>query len=176
MLRTSEPHRSGGHDLASEVETVIDEALQAFLERGGAIIVGSVSPDGVPHAQRGWGCSVTGPTTIRLLLDRSDPVLGEHLDARARLAVTSADVRTLRSVQLKGRVTGVEEPGDEDLCRCDAHNEELFSDIEQTDHFPRVLTARMVPPSYLVATIEVEELYDQTPGPGAGAQVEAGWT
>lgn len=157
---------------------MIDEALQAFLERGGAIIVGSVSPDGVPHAQRGWGCSVTGPTTVRLLLDRSDPVLGEHLAvaARARLAVTSADVRTLRSVQLKGRVTTVEEPGDEDLRRCDAHNEELFSDIEQTDYFPRALTARMVPPGYLVATIEVEELYDQTPGPGAGAQVEAGWT
>ena len=119
---------------------------------------------------------MTGPTTVRLLLDGSDPVLGEHLDARGRLAVTSADVRTLRSVQLKGRVTAVEEPGVEDLRRCDAHNEELFSDIEQTDHFPRVLTARMVPPGYVVATIEVEELYDQTPGPGAGAQVEAGWT
>ena len=156
---------------------MIDEALQGFLERGCAIVVGTASPDGVPHAQRGWGCSVTGPTTVRLLLDSSDPVLRQHLTAGARLAFTSADVRTLRSVQMKGRVTAVEEePGEEDLRRCDAHNEELFSDIEETDHFPRALTARMVPPGYLVTIVEIEELYDQTPGPGAGAQVEAGWT
>ena len=155
---------------------MIDEALRAFLERGGAMVVGTVSADGVPHAQRGWGCSVTGPTTIRLLLDSSDPVLRSDIAAAGRLAVTSADVRTLRSVQLKGRVTAVEpEPGPADLERCEAHNEELLTDIEETDHYPRALTERMVPPAYIVAVVEVEELYDQTPGPAAGAQVQAGW-
>ncbi|MCO8126214.1 pyridoxamine 5'-phosphate oxidase family protein [Acidimicrobiia bacterium EGI L10123] len=156
---------------------MIDEALRAFLERGCATIVGTASADGVPHAQRGWGCSVVGPTTVRLLLDASDAELRTHLDAGGPIAVTSADVRTLRSVQLKGRVTEVENvPGPADLERCHVHNEELFRDIEETDFFPRLLTERMVPPGYLVAVVEVEELYDQTPGPGAGAQVEAGWT
>jgi hypothetical protein len=32
----------------------------------------------------------------------------------------------------------------------------------------------MVPPAYLAAVIEVDELYDQTPGPSAGSPVTAG--
>jgi hypothetical protein len=159
------------------VASVIDEALRAFLERGCAMVVGTASADGAPHAQRAWGCSVIGPGTVRLLLDRSDPVLRTHLEAGGMVAVTSADVRTLRSVQLKGRVVAVEdEPSPDDLARCHQHNDELFADIEQTDHYPRFLSERMVPPDYLVALIEVDELYDQTPGPSAGVSVEAGWT
>jgi hypothetical protein len=152
---------------------VIDEALRSFLERGCAIIVGTASTDGTPHAQRAWGCAVVDRTTVRVMLDASDDVLRADLTETGRIAVTSADVRNLRSVQLKGRVVGIEaEPTADDLARCDAHNEELFTDIEDADHFPRQLTERMVPPGYLVAVIAVEELYDQTPGPTAGAQVE----
>lgn len=148
---------------------VIDQALTAFLERGAAMIVGTVAVDGSPHAQRGWGCSVVGPSTIHLLLDSSDEVQRAHVAGGGRMAITSADVRDLRSVQLKGRVVRTEDPTPDDLARCDAHNDELFTDIHDTDHFPRQLTERMVPPGYVVVVVEVEELFDQTPGPGAGA-------
>lgn len=148
---------------------MIDQALTAFLERGSAMVVGTVSPDGLPHAQRAWGCSVTGPTTIRVLLDSSDATLSDHIGGHGRIAITSADVRDLRSVQLKGRVAAVEVPTAEDLARGDRHNDELFDDILQTDHFPRRLTERMVPPGYVVVVVDVEDLFDQTPGPGAGA-------
>ncbi|MFP5322680.1 MAG: pyridoxamine 5'-phosphate oxidase family protein [Acidimicrobiia bacterium] len=154
---------------------MIDEALRAFLERGCATIVGTTGPDGAPHAQRGWGFCVVDGTTVRLMLDASDPVLREHLDACGPIAVTAADVRTLRSVQLKGRVREVDDdPTPDDLARCEAHNDELFDDIEATDHYPRQLTERMVPPGYVVAVVEVAELYDQTPGPSAGAKVGDG--
>lgn len=150
---------------------MIDEALQAFLERGCAIIVGTVAPDGAPHAQRGWGCSVVAPDTVRVLLDATDDVLRGHLADGGAIAITSADVRTLESVQLKGHVRVVEEPTAEDLERCRLHNDELFEDIFVTDHYPREYTERMEPPGYVVAVIDVEEVYDQTPGPGAGAPV-----
>lgn len=154
---------------------MIDEALRAFLERGCAMVVGTVAADGTPHAQRAWGCGVVGASSVRVLLDGADPVLREHVAGSGRIAITCADVRTLRSVQLKGRVVEVDdEPTVDDLGRCDEHNEELFTDIEQTDYFPRALTERMVPPVYVVVVVEVEELYDQTPGPSAGAPVGAG--
>ncbi len=153
---------------------MIDEALRAFLERGCALIVGTASPDGAPHAQRAWGCSVVGPDRVRLLLDSSDDVLREQLAGGGRIAVTSADVRDLRSVQLKGTVTTLEdEPTPADLDRCAIHNEELFDDIEVSDHYPRVLVERMIPRGYMVAVVVVEELYDQTPGPSAGTRVGA---
>jgi len=151
---------------------VIDDGLRAFLERGCAHIVGTVGEDGAPHAQRAWGCTVVGGDRVRLLLDGGDPVLRRHLEAGGPIALTSADVRDLRTVQVKGRVLGIEdEPTAEDLARCDAHNEELFTDIEVTDHYPRDLVERMVPPRYVVAIASLEELYDQTPGPSAGSRV-----
>ena len=150
---------------------MIDEALAAFLERGCAMVVGTVDPDGWPHAQRGWGCRVLDPRTVRILLDDSDATLRAHVDDGGRIAVTSADVRDLRSVQLKGSVTSVEAAGPDDLERCERHNDELFEDIWQTDFFPRELTERMVPPGYVVAVVEIDEVFDQTPGPGAGARV-----
>jgi hypothetical protein len=154
---------------------VIDEALRTFLERGCATVVGTAASDGTPHAQRAWGCSVVDPTTIRVLLDGADEVLREHIRSTGRIAITSADVRDLRSVQAKGRVVRLDdEPTAADLARCEAHNEELFRDIEQTDHFAYELTSRMVPVRYVVAVVAVEELYDQTPGPSAGAKVATG--
>lgn len=151
---------------------MIDEDLRAFLERGCAHIVATVDEDGSPHAQRAWGCTVVGDAAVRLLLDGSDAVLRRHLDAGGHIALTSADVRDLRTVQLKGRVLAVEdEPTAEDLSRCDRHNEELFTDIEVTDHYPRELVERMIPPRYVVAVASVEALYDQTPGPAAGSRV-----
>ena len=154
---------------------MIDEALRAFLERGCAMVVGTVADDGAPHAQRAFGCSVVDATTVRVLLDSTDAVLRGHLEGNGAIAITSADVRTLRSVQLKGRVLAVEEePTEDDIARCDAHNEELFLDIQETDHFPREYPERMVPPGYVVAVVTVAELYDQTPGPAAGARVTAG--
>ncbi len=138
------------------------------------MVVGTASPDGTPHAQRAWGCTVVGDDRVRLLLDGSDHVLRAHLAEGGRIALTSANVRNLRSVQLKGTVTSVEdEPTPDDLARCDLHNEELFTDIEVSDHYPRVLVERMIPPAYVVAVVTVEELYDQTPGPSAGAKVGA---
>ena len=58
-----------------------------------------------------------------------------------------------------------------DLARCAQHNEELFDDILATDFYPREFTERMVPPGWIVAVVAVEQVYDQTPGPGAGAPV-----
>ncbi len=154
---------------------VIDEQLRAFLERGCALIVGTAGPDLTPHAQRAWGCSVVGPDEVRLLLDGSDLVQRGNLEGGGRIAVTSADVRDLRSVQLKGRVVAIEEdPTADDLDRCEVHNDELFTDIEVTDHFPRTLVERMIPRRYVVAVVHVEELYDQTPGPSAGNRVTGG--
>ncbi|MGK2928339.1 MAG: pyridoxamine 5'-phosphate oxidase family protein [Acidimicrobiales bacterium] len=149
---------------------MIDQGLTALLERGCAMVVGTVGEDGWPHAQRAWGCSVVDATTVRVLLDGSDAVIAAHIAGGGRIAITSADVRTLHSVQLKGLVTAVVPPNDEDLDRCERHNEELFTDIELTDFYPRELSSRMVPPEYRVAVVEVDEIYDQTPGPGAGRE------
>ena len=71
--------------------------------------------DGEPFADAGAGasmCSTARPARVRLLVGAGDLArlgrrLGTTWPARA-IAVTGADVRTLRSVQVKGTVDGVE--------------------------------------------------------------------
>jgi hypothetical protein len=151
---------------------VLDHDLRAFLRTGCALIVATVGRDGAPHATRGWGLTevaATGP--LRLILDAGDVVGLEHLSTTGRIAITACDVRTLRSRQLKGRVLGIEPATPEDRRTMRGYCDAFFTDIEQTDGYPRPLLERMVPDELVTCAVEVDELFDQTPGPGAGAKV-----
>ena len=150
----------------------MDEATRAFLEAGSALIIGTVGPDGAPFAGRGWGLDVLDGGVVRLLLDATDEGSIANVDAGRAIAVTAADVRTLRSVQLKGRAIGIEATTAADRERWSRYREEFFTDILETDGTPRELTDRVAPDDVVPCTIEVHELFDQTPGPGAGARIE----
>lgn len=154
-----------------------DDGIDRELaERGCALVVGTVGPDGSPYASRGWGLTLTPTTTgpVRLLLDAGDAVTLANLrrEGDGRVAITGADVVTLRSFQLKGRVVAIEDAGDEDRAKVGRYCDDFFADIEATDGTPRVLTERLRPAAYVACTVEVDEAYDQTPGPGAGSRVD----
>jgi hypothetical protein len=155
-----------------------DEGIDRTLaERGCALIVGTIGPDGAPHAARAWGLTLTARTTspVRLLLDASDDATLANLrrdgDHGGRIAITVADVRTLRSFQLKGRVAALDPATEADREKADRYCDDFFTDIEVTDGTPRVLTERLRPARYVACTVEVEEAFDQTPGPHAGSPV-----
>lgn len=155
-----------------------DRIDRQFAERGCALIIGTVGADGAPHAARAWGLTLGSGTQgpIRLLLSADDPVTHANLrraDAHGgRIAITGADVVTLRSFQLKGRVTAWEPAGPDDEARAERYLDEFFADIEQTDGTSRRLLERLRPAGYVACTVEVDESFDQTPGPGAGAPVD----
>lgn len=159
----------------AESDDGIDRTL---AERGCALTVGTVGPDGAPHASRAWGLTSTPAATspVRLLLDADDATTLANLERAGshggRIAITGADVRTLRSFQLKGRVTSLEAATEEDHEKADRYCDDFFADILVTDGTPRVLTERLRPARYLACTVEVEEAYDQTPGPHAGSRVQ----
>lgn len=152
---------------------MFEPATREFLESGCALIVGTVGADGEPHASRGWGLDVLGedPPLVRLLLDAGDVVAVEHAAARGRLAVTAASVRTLRSTQLKGTSLGLEVTTPELAARARKYIEQFFTDIGDTDGTDRAVLERLTPAGYVACTMQVEERFDQTPGPGAGAPI-----
>jgi hypothetical protein len=157
-----------------EADGVFDAEQKAFLETGCALIVGTALPDGLPHAARGWGLSVLpSPGQVRLLLALGDSTTVERVAAGARIAVTATSVRTLRSLQLKGTARSVEPATTEDRARADRYCDDFFTDIAETDGVDRAITERIVPASYLACTIVVDQLFDQTPGPGAGARLHS---
>jgi hypothetical protein len=155
---------------------VLDAELTEFLESGCATIVGLVSTDGAPFATRGWGTLVLSPAPARIrLLVGAGPFARAGRRAgdgsRFAMAVTGANVRTLRSVQVKGVGHDLEPPTADDLVRSVRFCAEFFADIEATDGIPPSLMGRLVPADLLAVTVDVDEVYDQTPGPGAGAKV-----
>jgi hypothetical protein len=151
---------------------VFDDDRATFLESGCSLILGTVLPDGEPHAGRGWGLTVLPATDrVRLLLDVEDTTTNDCAVTGGAIAITAASVRTLRSLQLKGRVVSVEAASPEDVARGQEYCEAFFTDIEETDGFGREITERLVPLGYLVCTVAVDDLFDQTPGPGAGARL-----
>ena len=86
--------------------------------------------------------------------------------------MTFTDPLNLRSVQVKGRSLGrAEPPGPEDLA-CMERYEEIFRSKLRLTGTPPALVDAGRPRSVFVVSIVLEEAYDQTPGPSAGARLE----
>ena len=148
----------------------------AFLEGGCGWIVGSVSPDGEPYASRGWGADVLegSDMRLRLLLDADDVVTLRNLRPGAAVAITATDVRTLHSRQGKGQVVQVTPGTPADHDRAARFCDQFFADITEVDGTDRALLERLLPAGYVACEMVISELYDQTPGPKAGAKVGNG--
>ena len=158
---------------------VFDEATAAFLASGCALIIGTVDDHGQPHAGRGWGLDVIPSAdgvsaSVRLLLDADDDITVANVASRGAVAVTATSVRSLSSTQLKGRAISTEVVTLGDQARAERYREDFFADIFETDGTDPSLLARLTPAGHVACTIAVDEVFDQTPGPGAGAALSPG--
>lgn len=155
---------------------MFDPATREFLESGCALIVATVGDDGAPHAGRLWGLDVITddgpPTLVRLLLDADDLATIEHAAGAGRIAVTATSVRTLDSLQLKGWARSLEPATGADDARARRYIDAFFTDIRETDGTSAELLERFEPRGYVACVMEVQERFDQTPGPAAGARIE----
>jgi len=136
------------------------------------LIVGSVGPDGEPRATRAWSAVVTDHATrrVRVVVSADDPTIDEHL-AGGVLALTGADIRTLQATQLKGPIVAVEEPTASDIDAMAAQSTAFFDAVMATDGNPIELLQRLLPARVVAVEFVVEEVYDQSPGPGAGERL-----
>jgi hypothetical protein len=157
-----------------EVSSVLDERTRAFLCDRAALIVGFVGPDGRPRAARGWGLAIPDddPALGRLLLEEREVPFLEHLAPGGMIAVTAADVISLRSIGLKGPVEAVGPADQHDIDHHLVHCNRFFDDIEATDHTPRHLLDHCRPGTLAAVTVRTTQVYDQSPGPAAGRSLD----
>lgn len=149
---------------------VFDEATTRHLHSGCALLLGTVSADGAPHAARGHGMRVlsSSPPRVRVLLPPDERLL-DNLRATGVLAITTAEVPTLVSLQLKGRVGPIGPLDDDDRRAMAAYTAQFVDDIVVTDRHDRaVLEPWATVDCALACDVEVLEVFDQTPGPRAG--------
>jgi hypothetical protein len=153
---------------------IATEALAAELLGGGCgLVVGLVDGEGVPFASRAWGRTTVQerPLCLRLVLPLDDGLPLLVGKAVGPIAMTVTDPLTLRSVQFKGRAGPIEPATAEDRATVARCCDSFFSALIEIDGYERSFLERAVPADFLVCTVVVDELYDQTPGPGAGAAI-----
>lgn len=146
---------------SSDIPTIVDG--------GASLVVATVSEDGEPRAARAWATTVVDPEAlrVRIAMAADDDVAVGNL-ATGTIALTAADVRTLRSVQLKGRVMAVEPATAADLQRVVEHSDRFFDAVHETDGNPLPLLRRLLPHRVVAVELSVDEAFDQSPGSGAG--------
>ena len=146
--------------------------LMELVGAGASLVAGTVAADGEPRATRAWAAWVVDERTrrMRVVMGADDQVSVDNLE-NGRFALTGADVRTLRSLQLKGRVVRTEPATPEDVQLVADHSGAFFRAVHETDGMPIALLERLLPATVVAVEFEVEEMFDQSPGPGAGAVV-----
>jgi hypothetical protein len=151
--------------------SVLTSELAGKLEAGMALVVGTVCADGRPYASRGWGIRVIDPGggIVRLLVDRTDHVTLSNLERSGRIAVTGSGVRTFIAVQMKAHVAAVEPATPEDLAAAARWREGFLDAVSSTDGYSRRQLDRWAARELVAVVAQAEKLFDQTPGPTAGA-------
>jgi hypothetical protein len=145
----------------------------AMLDRGCGLVVGTVGPDGEPHAERAWSARVVDEAArrLRMTMGADDERVVAGLEPGRSIALTGADVRTLAAVQVKGPITWCG-PADETDLALMAQQSDLFLEaIHEVDRNPVEQLRRMMPLEVISVEFEVVEAFDQSAGPDAGARV-----
>lgn len=154
---------------------VFDEAMIEFLHAGCSLLVGTVDATGKPHAGRGHGLTVLDPQSgrLRLLVNLDDAPTVANLQTGASVAITTASVRTLHSVQMKGHVVCVEAATETDEAKRDQYTADFTNDIHETDGDSLEMLRRWAACRIVSCVVDVDSSFDQTPGPSAGSPIGA---
>jgi hypothetical protein len=156
-------------------EYPIDDELKAFLEGPLSVLVGTRDSRLVPEITRGWGPRVSEDRrriSLCVPLATSGKTL-DNLEANGEIAATFSLPTNYRTFQLKGGHATSADPDSMDLEAVERHraafvgvNERLGQPRRQVEAFWR---SEIETSATLVKILFApEQIFDQTPGPGAG--------
>ncbi len=134
-------------------------------------MLGTADAMAVPDATRAVGVAALDSRRLRVLISPEARTARANAVVGSRAAVSVSDITTYRTVQWKGRVVSAGEertPGDLALLH---RHVEAFCEASARVGIPSTLAARLFPLDVVPLVVEVDELYDQTPGPGAGRRI-----
>jgi hypothetical protein len=156
---------------------MITKELKAFIEGGVSVVVGTRDEGLVPEIVRAWGPQVNPDRrSIRLCVPEATSLRTRtNLVANGRIAVAFSLPSNYETVQLKGRHLRTTSPSADDRRRMDRHRES-FAAVNESLGVPRargeVFWRRelMGSPFFVTIHFVVEAIFNQTPGPAAGAR------
>ncbi|HYC92348.1 MAG TPA: hypothetical protein VEO54_24275 [Thermoanaerobaculia bacterium] len=144
--------------------------LQEWLQPGASIIVATADAEGVPAACRGIAIAAgKEPDTLILYL----PAATAHealanIATTRRMAVAASHPLSHRTVQVKGVTRGVKlaPAADEAFVR---QRWDAFAGVLDEIGLPRRILLGVAHWPAFAVEMSIEQIFDQTPGPNAGA-------
>ena len=153
---------------------LIDEELVRHLQGPVSAFLGTTDATSVPDATRVNGLAALDGRRLRVLIAADATAARANATPGSRVAVLVTDITTYRSVQLKGTVqiaSPARTPGDVAVVH---HHVSTFTGASDSVGMDSRLAPNLFALDVVPLVVEVDELYDQTPGPGAGRRVGAG--
>jgi hypothetical protein len=154
---------------------MIPGKIVRFLEQS-ANVAFAGTRDGrlVPHGHRvsGWQVGDDGRTLTALLSAPVTSDLFESLQDNGQFALTVEDFPSHETYQFKGRYLRHRAPQPEDLVCVNRIRDRFVKGLRHAfADAPEDMLRAFVDPPCLAVEFEVEAIYLQTPGPGAGTQL-----
>jgi hypothetical protein len=156
----------------------ISDELKTFLEGPVSVLVGTRDSRLVPEITRAWGPRVSEDRrriSLCVPVATSRKTL-DNLEANGEIAATFSLPKNYRAFQLKGRHATAAEPDGTDLEAVERHRDEFAMVNERLGQPRRQVEAFWRGEIETSATLvkilfAPEQVFDQTPGPGAGKQL-----
>ena len=155
--------------------SVLTSELVEFMQSGVSLLIATRSAALRPTGQRAFGAKIdaaAGTATVFLPAFGADIALANLRD-NGQIATTFARPMDHRALQIKGRCLSVHETTPDERVIQDRY----FFAFAESLHLLGQQDARLHRvryfPSYAV-TFQIESMFEQTPGPGAGRGVDAG--
>lgn len=150
----------------------LDDELVELIEGGASMLVGSVDAKLRPECARALGVEV-GPdrSTLTVYLNAAlAETTRANLETNPRIALGFSRIHDHRSIQLKGTVRSIRptNPRDQEI---QARYRVAFAEQLTQAGVPRSVTLRLALVPSLALEVELHELFDQTPGVGAGRRL-----
>ena len=157
----------------TEQKRLLDRDLVAFVHGGVAIGVATRNDELRPALTRGFGPQVSadgGALTLCVIARPGSPT-SENLAANGAIAVVFNPPTLGRALQLKGVVLETFVPGPAELERAEEHLREFMAEAERVGVSPETSRRVFVRSDLHAVTFSIEEMFDQTPGRGAGGRL-----
>jgi Pyridoxamine 5'-phosphate oxidase len=152
---------------------VLDPELVAFVHGGVAVGVATRDADRTPAFTRAWGPEVSADgRTLRLCVDApSGSATRANLEENGAIAVGFNPPTIARGLQIKGVASSVREAAPEELERAERHFVAFSIEGERVGVSESLLRRTFAPRDFVSVTLSIVEVFDQTPGAGAGQRV-----
>jgi hypothetical protein len=161
---------------AANVSVTIPGVLLKFLERASLAVAGTRDRDRVPHFHwvAGWSVEPDPGSLAFFLGEPFAERLLRHVAECPRLALTIEHIGPHETYQFKGAFAGSRPVAPADLAASKRCRERFVRDVLAIDtrwnFSPEQLTRYHGGPA-LAVVLNVDEIYLQTPGPGAGRRI-----